>query len=567
MEAYNVLLVDDEIDNFANIERHFKDMPKVKIIRAYTKAEALEKIRDCFLHIACVDVALDRRTENTDGLSVLAHLKRERPSCKRFLITQFPEKVKRHWFTLLDPINPTIDGAVNKQPLDSDHNIAHAIRKSAERWIQNTVDVQNVQGIYERILTRTFKDLRPVEAQGKLFPGHKVKITTAEIDYVVSTLLGQGAPLGDVSSYDIESMEWEELGDGLSSSIVLRARPYTRSHRPGILCVVKLGPKADSIQEYLAYKRHVRFLVSHNRRVEMLAHFTADILGGVCYSWAGRSPEDRIYNIGHLFVADPPAAIKHLDTLFDPSTKEWYADIRRSEQGQGRFFDMNGQYRVDAELVSQHMQQFLHDIASDIPTARYDRENPGELVFEGGKLVLPRLGAPVVRQPYSECVIHGDLNERNILIGDDQVILIDFSYTGRGPASLDFASLQSSIRLSQDLLQRDIVQIVHDGTVDRQLWYAFWSNKVKPHVLPPWAELSWRLLELMRANFEKDVTEEEHAVTALLWAVRLYKAGDFRIVSETGKLRLLVWISMLQVRLDELLRKRNKPSAHSVAGQ
>lgn len=49
--------------------------------------------------------------------------------------------------------------------------------------------------------------------------------------------------------------------------------------------------------------------------------------------------------------------------------------------------------------------------------------------------------------PYHSCILHGDLNTDNIVVGQD-LTLIDFQRTGRGHVYEDLVALESSIRIN-----------------------------------------------------------------------------------------------------------------------
>src|SRR3546814_15970238 len=51
---------------------------------------------------------------------------------------------------------------------------------------------------------------------------------------------------------------------------------------------------------------------------------------------------------------------------------------------------------------------------------------------------------------YRSCVIHGDLNSDNVVVGPNgaPVQLIDFPRTGRGHVSQDLVSLEASVRIN-----------------------------------------------------------------------------------------------------------------------
>jgi len=62
---------------------------------------------------------------------------------------------------------------------------------------------------------------------------------------------------------------------------------------------------------------------------------------------------------------------------------------------------------------------------------------------------LQTLGSAKMSRKYKSCIIHGDMNANNIITAEDgRAIMIDYRHTTVGPRALDFAALETAIRLS-----------------------------------------------------------------------------------------------------------------------
>jgi hypothetical protein len=124
-------------------------------------------------------------------------------------------------------------------------------------------------------------------------------------------------------------------------------------------------------------------------------------------------------------------------------------------------------------------------------------------------------------------------------------VVIDYQYTGPGPAYLDFAALDASARVSSaagTAVGQPAVE--EQAAVEPRLWEAAWATPPggpPPDGLPFWARVSHRVLGLLRETFP-GLSPDEYAGTCLVWAVRLFKVD---VMDDAARLRILVWASHL----------------------
>ncbi|HEY3285081.1 MAG TPA: phosphotransferase [Armatimonadota bacterium] len=528
METYNVLVVDDDEDIRAKALQTHSGDNRLCVTVAKDIAEARAAINCQFFHVAFVDMQLDPSTRQTDGKTVLRELADLRPSCTRVLLTQYPDVYRKDFFDLTHPLYPIVAGSVDK--LNPREDFTEVMLRMSESWCTRTVAVDGVPIIHKQL-------------HMKVRHGAKVDVTGDEVDFIVSRLLGQGGSADGISNDDVSRITLEPLHGGRSRSVVAMGTPIAGDGTNGILCVVKLGPRSDTAEEQTRYDRYVRFLVSLNRRVELLGYVLGDTVGGVCYSFAGRSP-DAIRSLGDLFSQERAEAINVLRSLFAKDRREWYL---RTGKGSDLTNYFHRAYGLDARDVLENARDFAERIASDLGL----RKRRDEIQFDGGRLRIPHdiLGSGSMRASYPSCIVHGDMNAENVICADDdRVMCIDYRYTGWGPRTLDFAALQTSIRLAPPAVVRGLPQQLGDLRHERSVWDEGWSEDAiddgkcnDAAVLPFWAQVSRELLLLARANFD-GLTQQEHAATCLLWALRVFRVKD---LSQAAKLRLLVWMSWL----------------------
>jgi CheY-like chemotaxis protein len=534
MQEFRALVVDNDVairsqaEAVSDPERgiHVKTAPDLQTAETLIAAE--------FFNVAFVDLQLDDGPiENVDGQTILRELADVRPSCRRLLLTMYPEKYRGEVFRMLDPAAPIIDGALDKE--DFEHHFVEYIAREANQWLRAPVAVVNIEDVFARLRTKGVVG----EA---LLDGRPAEVTLEELDCVLSRLFGQGLALGAEDVDDIERIALTPLEGGKSRSVVAVGRPVTRARGEGIQCVVKVGPRVDALEEQRRYERYVRFRVSLRRRVELLAHAGGDTLGAVCYSFAGQSPEG-LTDLQSLLDQQDPRALPCLDRLLGQ------ADDWRPEGEHG--FDLAGFFGAAYDLDVREVVRAVHQFADKRDAMLGARKVKDELLFSGGKIVLPSdsdVGAGALRGRFGAGIVHGDLNASNVIVsGDDDVTLIDFRYTTRGPWSLDFAALQASVRLSRGATERAAETAVQDEELERRLWLHDWSQPegwwpAKAQKEPPyWARVSAHLMWLAHRNLET-LTVEEHAGTSLLYALRVFRAAN---ISREARLRLLVWMSAL----------------------
>lgn len=535
MKLFRALVVDDEKAIRTQAETLTDPVAGIEIETAASLEDAMEVICKGFFHIAFVDLSLHKNyKDNTDGATVLRHLQDLRPSCRRILLTAYATEHREQVFHLLDPDRPRIHGALDKN--DFGRNFLQALSAEAEAWLAAPVEVP------ERELEQLFKRLQAGDINGSISGPHRIELTRSEVDFVVSSLFGQGSRTEKLEGADLRDVHLTPLAGGKSRAVVLAALPSDGWGAPGIRCVVKIGPRDDVAEERRRYDRYVRFRVSLRRRVEILGHVEGDSLGAVCYSFAGHSPE-QVTDVQALLDdgAYPEAlqAVEHTigraeDWPFEPAPGD---DL-------GGFF--HSAYALEPSKVVKDVDRLADKLAGQLGA----RHEDSSLIFEGGSLQLPSeslLGAGALREPYGVSIVHGDLNARNVIVAaDGRTTLIDFRHTSRGPWALDFAALHASIRLSTPVVAGITERVPKEERFEQRLWDYGWEDKDgwwPPQAKkdpPGWTQVAALLMYYAFRNLN-GLTRKEYVATCLLYGVRILKTS----LSDEERLRLLVWISPL----------------------
>jgi CheY-like chemotaxis protein len=531
MHTFRALVVDDQ----AEIRELALDTGSAEsgteVIVASSLLEARKIIDTSFVHVAFVDMQLGEGARvNVDGMTVLHHLREVRPSCKRFLLTQYPTVYRRQLFQLLDPEAPVIDGALDKD--DFEHLFVDYVAQEATDWLNRPVEIRGLDEVINRLVDK--RAALRIEAH----------TTTEELDYVLSRLFGQGSRTeGQDGEDEIGEVTLSILTGGKSRSVVCIARLRTRNLGEGIPCVIKIGTRAETEQEIRRYDRYVRYRMQLHRRVEVLNSQLGDTLGAVCYSLAGEDA-DRITDLQTLLDAADSRAIVCMSQLFKDGAL--WAEPSAASPDLAGFFSKA--YGLDPLKSLSAIREF----AGSSAVRNLGCSLTGDRLHLGESSVrLPTdtdLGAGRLRRRYASSIVHGDLNASNVIVAESGTSrLIDFRHTTRGPATIDFAALQTSVRLTPDACQH----AADDGrgvqVLERRLWahdfavdHAWWPEQ-SGEPIPFWAQAS-AALRVSAADGVPEVDSEEHAMTCLLYALRV-----FRVVAipPAARLRLLIWIAEL----------------------
>jgi CheY-like chemotaxis protein len=518
MDSFEVLIVDDDKSVTDLLLGQFKDRPDIHVIAASSARDAMDVVKKHFFHVAFVDMQLTKNT--ADGMGVFNYLRNSRPSCKAILLTAYPDVYQKELFVLFNPLFPQAHGAIDK----SDYALfaTTVVDKLSAAWLLGKRVVVGLPALAELVRLKAANT--------------DVRVTDAEIDFVLSSLMGQGIePQPDQSDAALlmNTIELSELEGGRSRSVVTAGRPKDAAGNLGIWCVIKIGPRSEVEQEYSRYCSYVRFSVALNHRVELLGERFADTTGAICYSFAGRSPF-TVRSLFELFRTGEDAT-PYFDLMFSRGNQELYGR-RGPRRDLAAYF--NATYRLDPRRIHRTIEDFLDTL---IDSLRQEPDLAGsEIMTRASVGRLSRaFSATIIRQPLETCIVHGDMNANNVIVAEDgRVIYIDYFHTGCGPRTVDFAALEGSLRLAT--CPGTIGGVLSDGEREESAWRAAWRNAPfdDSGTGPYWARTSRTLASFAKDNFS-DLTAEEYAATCLLWGARLFRVTQ---LSQLERLRVLLWM-------------------------
>jgi hypothetical protein len=565
MKKFNALLVDDDERNILEpAMKYFKDYPDqvlryadeangsltpsqdnstrsaVTLKTASTLEEAKDLLRTDFFQLALIDARLNANDDDDfSGLGLLSALIELRPSCERIVISNLFEEDANAPIIVREahPLPASAQGRAhrlwNKDPAETCHLL---IEDRACRWLNNQVNV-------------TGADLaaNAVRARARSEDKDAIAITDAEIEFLVSRLFGQGENWNQGNGIGISRVELGKIKQGFSSAAVLKARCFSANGTPGIWCVLKFASRDYIEQELVRYSRYVRFRLAMHHRVELLGWGIADRIGVLCYNFATDSPDSEPISLSEMFLKAEDGFFESLDNLQSPGKKGWYAE-KCMISSLGQHFKTT--YAVDIPVVRRHVARVVGHVGHG---------SGGDECFKIGDVTLELPSSKLFTdvaftEEVDGCIVHGDMHCDNILvIAGNRPNLIDYYYVGNGPRSLDFATLESSVRLldlkdrfgdqdsTENGLDDGMRQIVNMLQSEEQILATVWPKAPPKHDAsqPFWVQASIHIARLAQLNVDH-IPVKEYAATCVMWAMRLLKVKE---LTTRQKVRLLVWIS------------------------
>jgi hypothetical protein len=557
MVKFRLLFVDND-DN--DIEKAWSVVREIglEFIEPFivqTAEEAAKIITNHTLHLAIVDLQLREGDGLRLGRTILGRLRSEQPNCERVVRSRMLAGDVGLIRDLFSPMSPLATSFLEK--VDPGSLLKRMVTDREQKWRGGEVTIDGLDAIM------TFDVIK------QLVGDQSLTRVTEELNYLVNQVCGQGRISHDRSVYGpITIGEWRLLPGGASRAVVVAARPPIGNEIGGAWLVFKFDRLADIEQEYQRFQHFVRFHITRNRRTEVLGVSFGNSCGCICYAFAGKSPDD-IGLLRHKIVSDEGVVEKALDALFHPSQK----DLHRIRTVDQPLFDYLSK-RYDHNLKPTEAPRYDPTEVMGVAAKTFDkfatwaRTNPSEkmkdVVVRAGKLECMGTSLSIPNDlfesarftsPMPCCIIHGDLHCGNVVTADDgSVVLIDYKDCGAGPRCLDFAAMETSIRVetSAQSSPEEIMKCIKRDLVS---WKAAWSfehiGDLMPTDIPGFptdlaadkcAYWSSRIIYNLRRTFP-DVSPQEYASTILAWCSHIVRVPAF---STAQRIRLIGWMSMLK---------------------
>lgn len=241
---------------------------------------------------------------------------------------------------------------------------------------------------------------------------------------------------------DAEHLFVRSLPAGQSGAGVLEVEP-SYAYGVGAACVVKYGKKEKIQQESRNVQDYVEKFIPA-RSSTQISSVCQRVIGAIRYQLVGTTIE-RAVDFGHFYRQRTVEEITEgpLNNLLRVTCRLWYEN--RSHHR--RKIDLIHLYSEALSIEWEEVEKGANSIDSA-------QRREGTIAFLGvaGRYVDPlawRERTPQYHVNAWQAITHGDLNQHNILIGEDgQCWLIDFYRTGQGHILRDIVELEAVIKIS-----------------------------------------------------------------------------------------------------------------------
>lgn len=343
------------------------------------------------------------------------------------------------------------------------------------------------------------------------------------------------------SGAECTAVALQPLGGGRSGSYVFRASPSGPDRVPNDASVVlKISSLDEGLREKANYDRFVEPFLPAQCRPKLLCVAADNDRTVLCYSFVGDC--DQPETLTNRLAAGDLGAFTHALSTLSNDLRQWY-EPRQVEIEIDLAGYYLGRYFADATATADAEDRLL-----DHATYYFDaRRVEGSCVIQG--TTFPSICEMLFSRPtarlYRSCIVHGDLNSDNVIVGRTGVSaqVVDFPRTGRGHVHLDLVSLEASLRINYpsvapygDILRTESI-IARSGPVFLNTPYARAIENVREVARQQFGAEEYRAsyhfavaavgLRLMQAT---DLSDSARAriSAATLWAAKML------VEAETG---------------------------------
>ena len=419
-----ILLVDNDKEVLASVGYSLK-LAGYQVLPAGNVETALKLLQQEIFHLAIVDIRLEdeRHKEDLSGFQVAQQVPRGIPCViytayeDKEIIRQALGKVKAR--EIIDKTRK--DAASSLVDLVNDLFVSE-IKVNFSLEIEGDLDLDRIALQIE------------VPSEGSEFPP-----AAGDLRQVLRTLFPEAKSLHLVSLLS----QQRAPAATQSGSVVLQAQPHF-AQGPGVPVIVKLCARDEIIRETENHRLIEPFLGGQHLAVLKGEAYSRQV-GGLVYSLIGAEDWQTIRTFGDIFFNEStPVVISMLEHFFTQTFKGLLANARQEK------IDLASTYTRQLRLTPDKLRLALAEV---FPPALTEPR----LQFKGltGSFKNPILWALPSGEfrPFEtlcrQCLCHGDLHSRNILVDASGYFwLIDFSRAGESHALRDFVELETDIKFN-----------------------------------------------------------------------------------------------------------------------
>ena len=414
-----ILLVEDLEQFYTPIMRWLKE-DGYRVRLATSRKEAQSALESDHFHMGLIDIQLvDGDERNEDGLLLLEDID------KMGLTNHFPtiiltahgnkDRVLRAFRDL------GVSGFIEKKP-----GFRRELLDEVERVFQEEVRIK-FDLAYSENAEQIFREVAQ-DVNWSMATAPPSAILAPQIQDLFGRLFA-----------DADRVHVAKLQPGLTGAAVVRVQPTYTNGGTGRSYVAKIGRKDKVETESDRYETNVVRFLPVNTVGHMGVEYSRHI-GALLYTLAENENARLVEFDEYYYQAEPDEIIESLNNLFQKTCKNWY-ESRQLEMGDIRqlYYDA---FRMDETKLVNRIQIVLPDFD---PSAETFRFSPDELPLRNPVAWL-RLYRDELVMPVNQCITHGDLTGRNIMVDETgKCWLIDFYRTYRSHILRDFMVLETDI--------------------------------------------------------------------------------------------------------------------------
>ncbi len=347
-----------------------------------------------------------------------------------------------------------------------------------------------------------------------------------------------------------ERVHVAKLKPGLTGAAVVRVQPTYANRGTGRSYVAKIGRKDKVETESDRYEMNVARFLPANTVGHMGVEYSRHI-GALLYTLAENENARLVEFDEYYYQATPEDIVQSLHDLFQKTCRNWY-ESRQLEMGDlpQLYYEA---FRMDETKMINRIQMVLPNFD---PAAEMFKVTPDGVSMRN-PIAWLRMYRDEMVMPVHQCITHGDLTGRNIMVDETgKCWLIDFYRTYRSHILRDFMVLETDIvyrllpLLSMvDFLQMQDVLMEADRTGREPVLPATLSSEVCKAI-----EVVFALRQMAHAfarslNGSSESARKEHLLSLLMGTLNVVR---MRHIEEQRKLQALHAAVLIVGELDRL---------------
>lgn len=420
----HILVVDNDPHVLDSVSLNL-EMADYTVVTASSRAVARAKLQSEIIHLAIVDVRLESES-SPDDLSGF-EFAREIPShipCLIFTAYEDKETIR----TALGKVKAY--AILNKADSDAAIRLIEIVDEAFASAVQTNFDLR-IEGPVD--LAQLARDIR-INSDIPVTPSN------ADTEQIVRTLFRDAM---SVQLTPLVPTEPAQTFTQMGSALVC-ARPYFKGGR-GTPVAAKFCEKDEAVTEAHNYKI-IKPRLGGTHLAILDDHSVARSIGGLRYSLIGAQEWEQVRTFAQVFLSNEPTATlkQWLERFFSQTFGELYADSIPAT------LNLTDEYTRGLHLTPSKLKTAVNQFNSQV-------WNAACLAFDGldGQWInplqwaLPNGEFRLLQAEARQCLCHGDLHSRNILVDPEgHFWLIDFARVADTHVLRDFAELETDIKFN-----------------------------------------------------------------------------------------------------------------------